>query len=326
MIVAVTGGSGVVGSALVRHLVAQGTRVRALARSEASAETVRRLGAEALYGDVLEPSSLRELVAGADMVFHVAGVNETCTRHPRRMWDVNVEGTRNVMEACHRAGVPRIVHTSSAATIGQHKGEIGSESTSHRGWYLSEYERSKAAAERLALNVDAGVEVVVVSPTSVQGPGRATGTGRIFLAAARRRLPLAVDTDVSLVDIDDCAAGHVRASEKGEPGQRYLLAGATLRVSEALSLLSEVLREDVRTRFVPAWGVMPVAAIVEALYAVSGRPAPVCREAVRVLAHGHAYDGSRATRELGLVYTPIRETIARTVEWFRAEGMLGGRR
>ncbi|MDX1468610.1 MAG: SDR family NAD(P)-dependent oxidoreductase [Acidimicrobiia bacterium] len=322
MTVAVTGGSGVVGSALVRHLLASGAEVRALARGEVSADTLRRLGAETVHGDVLDLQSLRPLVAGVDLVFHVAGVNEICPARPRRMWDVNVEGTRNVVEACRLAGVPRLVHTSSASTIGQEKGEIGSESTTHRGWYLSDYERSKSAAERLALEASGELDVVVVNPASVQGPGRATGTGRIFLAAARKRLPVAVDVEVSLVDIDDCSEGHVLAAERGRRGERYLLAGATLRVSDALAVLSEALGEEVGSRFVPPGSLMPVAALVEAVFAVSGRAAPLCREAVRVWAHGHAYDGTRASRELGLRYTPLRETIGRTVEWFRAEGLL----
>lgn len=314
------------GSALVRHLVESGSEVRALARSEMSADRVRRLGAQPVPGDVLDPESLRRLVAGATLMYHVAGVNEVCPRRPRHMWDVNVEGTRNVIVACRNAGVQRMVHTSSAVTIGQRKGETGSESTAHRGWHLSEYERSKAAAERVALGADEGLEVVAVNPASVQGPGRDSGTGRIFLAAARGRLPVAVDADVSLVDIDDCAMGHIRAAERGGPGERYVLAGATLTISEAMPLLSAVLGREVRTRFVSARALMPIAAAIEALSSISGRAAPVCREAVRVLAHGHAYDGTRASRELGLSYTPVRETIARTVEWFRAEGLLGRRR
>lgn len=321
MRVAVTGGSGVVGSALVRHLVTQGHDVTGLARSSEALALIQGLGARAVSGDVLEPESIDRLVGGAERVFHVAGVNEMCSAVPRAMWTVNVTGTQNLVDACRRAGVPRIVHTSSAVTIGQAKGAVGTESTQHRGWYLSEYERSKVAAERIALADTPGPEVIAVNPSSVQGPGRATGTGRIFLAAARGRLPLAVDATVSIVDIDDCARGHILAGETGRPGERYLLSGAVLDVSEGLALLSSMVERKVSPRYVSPGVLTPIATIAGWTARLLRLQAPICAEMVRVLSHGHAYDGTKATRELGLHYTPVEATLARTVDWFRAEGL-----
>jgi dihydroflavonol-4-reductase len=220
--------------------------------------------------------------------------------------------------------VERLVYTSSAATVGERQGTVGSESSPHRGWYLSEYERSKTEGERAAMAAgrEAGVEVVCVNPSSVQGPGRSGGTGRILLAFLDGRLKLFVDTNVSLVDIDDCAEGHLLAAERGAAGQRYLLNGLTLTITEALALASEVAGVERRPRLVPGAAASAGAAIVEGAFRLARRQPPVCREMVRTLLHGHRYDGSRAERELGLRYTQPRETVRRTVEWARREGLL----
>lgn len=313
MKVAVTGGTGVVGIPFVELLVAEGHDVAALVRPGSSVPD----GARPVPGDLLDPESLGRLTAGAEVVFGVAGVNELCPRRRGDMWQANVVGTRNLLESARRSDVRRVVHTSSAVTIGEARGEVGTEETVHSGRHLSHYERTKTEAERLALSFE-GIEVVSVNPSSVQGPGRATGTGRILLTAARRRLRYAVDTVFSLVDISDCARGHLLAAERGEPGQRYLLSGATLTTRQALGILEEVVGPLPAPRFLPDWSL----AIAGALGSLVPLSLPVCPESVRVARHGHRLDGSSATRELGLEYTPIGETIARTVEWFRRTGRL----
>lgn len=319
---AVTGGSGIVGSAVVRHLVESGHEVRALARSGRSSQALVALGASVVRGDVLDTASVMRLVAGCDVVFHVAGVNEMCSKSPEAMWRVNVEGTRRVLTACRSKRVGRIVHTSSAVTVGDEEGVMATEATPHRGFYLSDYERSKAQAEHIALSEETGVKVVCVNPSSVQGPGRATGTGGLFLAAARGKLPVLFDTTVSVVDIEDCARGHLLAAERGEPGRRYLLSGATLEMREAIRLLSVAVGRRLSPFYLKPSAVSGLSSMVEFAFGVLGRRPPICREAARVMLHGHRYDGSRATRELGLEYTPIEETIRRTVEWFEDEALL----
>ncbi len=259
------------------------------------------------------------------MVFHVAGINELCSRDPGLMWRVNVDGTRAIMTACRAAGTGRLVHTSSAVTIGDREGTVATEHSPHRGFFLSEYERSKHEAERILLAEADGMDVVSVNPSSVQGPGRSTGTGRILLAAANGRLPLLFDTTISLVDIDDCARGHLLAAEHGVSGERYLLSGAVLDMRQALRLLSDATGHRLSPRYVKPAAVRGVSAVVEAVFGVMGRQPPVCREAARVMLHGHRYDGSRASRDLGLDYTPVSETITRTVEWFADEGLWSSR-
>ena len=322
MKVVVTGGSGVVGAAVVRHLVAADRQVMALSRSESADEALRRLGASPIRGDVTDAESLRSLFAGAEIVYHIAGINTMCPSDPGELERVNVGGSMTVVRAAEAVGVRRIVYTSSAATIGEERGTVGTEETIHRGTYLSHYERSKHLAELAVAAAANSVEVVSVNPSSVQGPGRATGTGALILDLLRGRLPALVDTRVSIVDIEDCARGHLLAEKHGRPGERYLLNSFTLSMRQAVGLLEEQTDDPIAVRWLPGWlasvGVIPV----EAWARVRGQQPRVCREMVRTLRHGHAYDGSKAVAELGVSYTSPRDLLRRLVDWFRAEGML----
>jgi dihydroflavonol-4-reductase len=322
--VLVTGGGGVVGGALVRRLVGTGRTVRALARSDASAGSLRAAGAEPVRGDVLDLGTFSAAARGCSTVFHVAGVNAMCLRDPTSMLITNVEGSANAIRAAAEAGVGRVVYTSSSSAIGEARGTIGREDSPHRGSYLSVYERSKHEAERVVFGLagELGVEVVAVNPSSVQGPGRATGSARLLLGVANGSLPVLVDTTISLVDIDDCAEGHVLAESRGAPGERYLLSGATLTTRDAVGLLERVWGLPRRVRFGPAWVASAGGHAAWAGARLLRREAPVCPEAVRTLLHGHRYDGSKATRELGLTYTPVEDTLRRTLEWCAERGLV----
>lgn len=296
----------------------------ALARTEESAAALAELGARPSRGDVLDPSSLSEALEGCEVVYHLAGVNAFCLRDPTPLFRVNVEGSRNVVEAAASAGVKRLVYTSSAATLGERAGSVGREDTRHRGWFLSRYERSKYEAEGAVFDAAAhtGLDVVSVNPASVQGPGRTSGTAKLLLDYLNGNLRVIVDARLSLVDIADCTAGHLLAEERGEPGERYVLCGATLTVGEAVALLGEVTGVDERPRRLPGTAASAAAAFVEAVAYLRRRRPPVCRELIRTLRHGHTYDGSRAERDLGLVYTPVEETIRRTLRWYEQEGLV----
>jgi dihydroflavonol-4-reductase len=320
--VAVTGGSGVVGRAVVRQLVAHGHEVTALARSVSSLQTLDGLGAAVVTGDLLDPEVLDRLVTRSEVVFHVAGVNEMCSRDPSRMWRVNVEGSVAVLEACERNRVRRLVHTSSAVTIGEEHGVIATENTKHRGHFMSEYERSKTVAERLLLDRAGKVEVVSVNPSSVQGPGRSTGTGAILAAIARGTTPFLVDATISLVDIDDCARGHLLAAERGVSGERYILSGAVLDVREGVQMINRRLDRKSRPWFVKPGLITALAPMADGLARLTGRTAPICPESARVLLAGHRYDGSRAATDLGLEYTMLEDTLDRTLAWFGEQGLL----
>jgi dihydroflavonol-4-reductase len=320
----VTGGSGLIGRALVARLLGRGDRVVALARSDAAAGDLSGLGAEVVRGDLLDEAALAEGLRGSAVAYNVAGVNALCPTDPAPLYRVNRDGARAMVRAAAAAGVGRLVHTSSAATLGEAEGTIGSEDSPHRGSFLSDYERSKTEGEQAVMEETArtGLDVVCVNPSSVQGPGRTGGTGRILLALLDRRLPVFIDTRISVTDIADVVEGHVLAAERGGPGRRYVLCGATLTSAEAFELLSRVSGRVVRPRIVPDAVAAAAGAVAEAAFRVARRQPPLCRAMVRTMIHGHAYDGSRAAAELGLRYTPVEDTLRRTLEWARAEGLV----
>jgi dihydroflavonol-4-reductase len=321
----VTGGTGVIGTALVTRLLEGGDEVVGLARSDVAAAALGARGVQVVRGEGYDVDALARGMDGCEYAYNVAGVNALCVEDARPMERMNVDGAAAAVRAAAKAGIRRIVHTSSAATIGEPPGTVGTEQTVHRGWFLSTYERTKTEGERAALAAsrEVGQDLVLVNPSSVQGPGRAGGTGRFLLAFLDGRLKVFVPTVVSLVDIDDCVTGHLLARERGVAGDRYLLNGLTLPIERALALAAEVAGVHAHPRLVPRRVATLAAALVERGFRLAGRRPPVCREMVRTLLHGHRYDGSRAERELGLRYTEPRETIRKTVEWARAEGLIG---
>jgi dihydroflavonol-4-reductase len=314
----VTGGTGFLGRALIERLLDGDDEVKALARSDASASELRALGAEPVRGDVLDLEALAAAMQGCDLVYHAAGANAFCVRDPSPMFEVNVGGSQNVVRAAASAGVGRVVYTSSAATLGEASGTIGSEGSPHRGWFLSDYERSKFEAEQavFATARETGLEVVSVNPASVQGPGRATGSTKLLLDYVNGRLKAIVDSQLSLVDIADCTEGHLLAGSRGTPGERYVLSGATLSMREGLALVASLVGVDRPVRTLPPAVALAVATAVEAFGRARRSSPRICRELARTLVHGHAYDGSKATRTLGLRYRPIEETLRRTVDWW----------
>jgi dihydroflavonol-4-reductase len=319
-----TGGSGFIGGALAARLHEGGEEVVALARSDGAAAALAGRCSEVARGDLLDEDALARAMTGCTLAYHVAAVNTHCPRDAAELLRVNVDGAEAAVRAAARAGVGRVVYTSSAASLGEPPGTVGREDTEHRGTYLSLYERSKLEGERAALAAGErlGVEVVSVNPSSVQGPGRSAGTGKLLIAYLNGKLPVFVDTHISIVDIDDCTEGHLLAAERGRPGARYVLNGATLTSPEALEIVSELSGIRERIRMLPPAVVRAAAAVAEAIARVKGRPAKLCRARADTILHGHRYDGSLATRELGLTYTPVAETFRKTIEWAVAEGLV----
>ncbi len=322
--VLVTGGSGFVGGAIVDALVAGGRPVRALARSKQAADGLAARGAEPVTGDVLDTESLVRGMDGCGTVYHAAGMNTFCLADPKPMERVNVDGSANVVAAAAKAGVGRVVYTSSAAAIGEVHGTVGNETSAHRGWFLSEYERTKYLAEKRVVHVAAelNVPVVCVSPSSVQGPGRLHGTARLLLSYLNGTLKFLVDTRMSFLDIADCTTGHLLAEQHGTAGERYVLNGATFSTRELIALVAANTGIEQRVRWLPGRAASAAAVVVEAGAKAVGRKPPLCREMMRTLLNGHTYDGSRAERELGVRYTPVHETITRTLRWYSENGYL----
>ncbi|MDK1017884.1 MAG: NAD-dependent epimerase/dehydratase family protein [Actinomycetota bacterium] len=319
-----TGGSGLVGGHLLAALIDRGASVRALARDDVAARTVSHHGAIPVIGDLFDADALAEGMGGTDVVYHVAGVNEMCSGDRRAMDRVNVDGSLEVIRAAARTGVGRVVYTSSAVVIGERQGVVGTEQTVHSGEYVSPYARSKHLAE-LGVTAEAvrlGVDLVIVNPSSVQGPGRATGSAQLLLHVLNSRRPLLVESTLSIIDIEDCTNGHINAAEFGVPGERYILSGATFSVVEAVELLADGAGRQITPRWVSRSLVRRLGIPAARIAFVVKPSLDVCPELIRTLLHGHRFDGSKAAADLRLTYTEVSDTIARTVRWFREEGLI----
>jgi dihydroflavonol-4-reductase len=320
----VTGATGFIGGALTTRLLERGDEIVALARSDASAAKLGGLGVHVVRGDVLDEESLVTAMAGCDLAYHCAGINSHCPPDAKLLLEVNARGTELVVQAAGRAGVRRVVITSSAASVGEPHGSVGDEHSVHRGTYLSVYDRSKHVGEQAAFAAAhrTGVELIAICPSSVQGPGRKAGNGKLIIDYVNGKLPAFVDTYVSVVDIADCTEAHLLAAERGRPGARYVVNGATITSGEALELMSQISGVREHVRIVRPAVARSAAALLEAVYALGGRTPSLCRARIRTFLHGHRYDGSLATRELGLEYTPVAETFRRTIEWAVREGLV----
>jgi dihydroflavonol-4-reductase len=320
----VTGATGFIGGALATRLQERGDDLVALARSDISAAKLGARGLKVARGDVLDEDSLARAMEGCELAYHCAGINSHCPPDPKLLLRVNALGPELVVRAAARAGVRRVVYTSSAASVGEAHGTIGHERSVHRGSYLSVYDRSKHEGEQAAFAAAhrEGVEVVAICPSSVQGPGRKTGNGKLIVDYINGKLPVFVDTYVSVVDIADTTEAHVLAAERGRAGARYILNGATITAGEALDLVAEISGIRHRVRIVPPVVAMSAGGALEAVYALRGRVPSLCRARIRTFLHGHQYDGSLAERELGLAYTPVEETFRRTIAWAEAEGLI----
>lgn len=295
----VTGATGVVGGSLIRHLSACGDSVTAYVRRP-SAMPVTTV----VVGSLHSHSQLTAAMEGHDVVYHVAGINELCPIDVVGMYQVNVDAARTVARAAAAAGVPRLVYTSSVAAASPSP--------------PSHYARSKQLGE-LAVMAESGVEVVSVRPASVQGPGRATGSAKVILDIVSGRMPYAVDTTVSVVDIDDCATGHRAAAVHGESGLVYTLAGFTMTIREALDMVASMLGRPFDVRFVPMRALAIVAPFL-GLPRLLGKQTLVCPEMVRTLQEDHVHDGEPAAAALGFEYRSAEDTIGRLLDWFVAIG------
>ncbi len=318
----VTGGSGFVGGAVIRHLVGSGIDVRGLARSDVAATTVTGNGGTPVRGDLSNEEALHTGMSGCDVVYHVAGVNTMCPGDPGPMYRVNVDLVRAVVRAAADTGVRRVVLTSSAAAIGEPAGVVADEKTPHTGRFLSHYARSKYLGERAFFDEAEAqsIEAVAVNPSSVQGPGRADGSALLLRYALGMQRPIVIDTTLSIVDIRDTARAHLAAAIRGKQGRRYLVSGASVGIREAVAMLGEAACRAIDPVILPPW-VGVIAAPIAAAAGLIGRDRPICTEMLRTLLHGQRFDASLSISELGMAYTPLDETFKRIVEWLVDEGL-----
>jgi dihydroflavonol-4-reductase len=322
----VTGGTGFIGGAVVRRLLAAGHPVRALVRPSSASRQLDGLPVERVEGDLADGEALRRAISGCEWVFHVAALYAYGRHRWEDFYQSNVEGTRRLLEAARLVGVERLVYTSSIAVLGVHRDRTPAteESWGTLADRIGPYQRSKFLAEEVARDyAGQGLPVVIVNPSTPVGVGdhRPTPTGQIIVDFLNGRMFGYVDTGLNIADVEDVAAGHLLAAERGRVGERYILGGENLTLKQVLDLLAEISgRPPVRLR-IPhsvalAWSYIDVA-----LAGLNPRRTPAATpEKVRLSRRFEFFDPGKAVRELGLPQTPAPEALRKAVEWYRAHG------
>ena len=327
----VTGATGFLGSHIARQLTARGESVRVLVRATSQTRAVDGLPVEKAVGDLRDLPSLCRALAGVRRVYHVAADYRFGVRNPQELYESNVTGTRNLLEAARQEGVELFIYTSTVATIAVPRwGKLPNEETPARlEEMIGHYKRSKFLAEKEAFRAAAsGLPVIVVNPTAPVGPGdwKPTPTGRIIVDFLCGRMPGYVDTGLNVVPVEDAAAGHILAAERGRVGQRYILGGRNMTLKQILDALAVITgRRAPRLRFPHA--VALAAGYVDQVASFMLRREPrIPLEGVRMARHKMFVDGSKAERELGFAPGPIEPALERAVRWYEEHGYVATRR
>jgi len=322
----VTGATGFLGSHVARVLADQGANLRLLARPTSNLKNLQGLNADTTVGDLRDPASLEKAISGCDTVFHVAADYRLWVRDPNEMYRSNVEGTRALLDAARKNGVRRVVYTSSVATMGftSDGRPADEESAVSLADMIGHYKRSKYMAEQVAMEAGrSGMQVVTVNPTTPIGEQdvKPTPTGRIVVDFLKRKFPAYVETGLNLVDVRECAWGHVAAMEKGKSGERYILGGQDLTLKQILDKLSQLTGLPSPTIKLPYIFAFAAGVVDEAISGMLLRREPRATvDTVRMGKKKMFASSAKAERELGWKIVPVDDALKRAVDWFRANG------
>lgn len=324
----VTGASGFVGSAVARLLRDKGFRLRLAVRASSRLDNLQGLGAEIVTADMRDKAALTDAMAGARYIFHVAADYRLWAKDPEEIVVNNREGTQAVMNAALAAKVERVVYTSSVATLkARTDGKPVDETERHTEQSaIGAYKRSKLVAERVVEDMvrERGLPAVIVSPSTPIGPRdiKPTPTGRIIVEAATGKIPAFVDTGLNLVHVDDVAAGHLLALEKGRIGESYVLGGEDVSLREMLAVIAGLVGRKAPTVNLPRAPLYPIAWIAEGLARITGKEPFVTADALKMAKYHMFFSSAKAIRELGYTARPYREALADALTWFKQAGMV----
>jgi dihydroflavonol-4-reductase len=316
----VTGGTGFVGQHVVKKLLARGYEVMALARSPLS-ESARRLtamGAQIAAGDMLDVDSMREPMAGCDVVFHVAGWYKIGDPNPAQAEIINVSGTRKVLRLAYELGIPKIIYTSTVAVFGDTKGKLVDETFYQGGPFATEYDRTKWLAHyKVALPlIEKGAPIIIVMPGGVYGSGD-TGPIADMMRLFYRGIPVlpGPETTVTYAHVEDIAEGHVLAAEKGRIGESYVLAGPAIPLSEMVEFWGYLTGKQTPQLHIPASLLRPAAPLVGAIASQITLPSVFSQEATGALGVTYMARSDKARRELGWQTRPLQTGMLETFAW-----------
>jgi dihydroflavonol-4-reductase len=322
----VTGAAGFLGSHVTRQLVARGDDVRVLMRVSSTNRAIADLSLEYVTGDLRDPASLDRAMKGVKRVFHVAADYRLWAKRSQDIYDSNVGGTKNLLEAARRAGVEKLIYTSTVATIAVDRPQHPNESTDAKlEEMVGHYKRSKWLAEKEALAAaKTGLPVIVAMPTTPVGPWdwKPTPSGKIILDFLNGKMPGYVETGLNFVGVEECAAGHLLIAEKGKVGERYLLGAENLTLKGMLDLLSKITGLPAPKLKIPHGLALGVAYASTAFSRLIGREPGIPVEGVKIARHMMYVDCSRARRELGFKAGPVAAALERAVRWYEANGYI----
>ena len=326
----VTGASGFIGSAVVRELLADGVQVRVLMRAGADHAAIKGLAVEVITGDINDPRALARGLVGCDACFHVAGMNALWLRGKsdvKAMYDANEKGAELVVSTAMHAGCKQIVHTSSVVTVGKPRQSEKRQANEADFPELAEmavhYARSKFLGEQRVIKLAAqGAPVVIVNPSAPMGPFdvKPTPTGRVVLDFLLGKMPGYMETGLNVIDVADCARGHILAAQKGKPGERYILGHINASIREIFETLAEITGLPAPRFKVPKSVALTAAFFSELKARITGKAPQVPLAGVRMALQPMFYDNTRALTELSLPTRSLRETLRRAAAWYVEHG------
>lgn len=322
----VTGATGFIGSNLVRALIKNGFSVRALTRENSNSSNLKNLDIEIHHGDLLDYKSLENALKGCAFLFHAAAHYSFWDVSKDLIYKINVDGTRNILKAALKTGIKKTVYTSTVGCIGIPKNNSsGNEDTPIDQSTLSNsYKHSKYLAEKEALRFfENGLPIVIVNPSTPVGPGdvKPTPTGKIIVDFLNRKIPAFIDTGLNLIDVRDCALGHILALKKGKPGERYILGNQNLSFRKILLLLEEITGIKAPGLKIP-YSVALIAAYINEMISdyITKTPPKIPLGGVKMAKYFMYFDASKAVKELGLPQNPIKKALEDAVAWYRENG------
>ncbi|MER3446939.1 MAG: hypothetical protein C4291_08895 [Candidatus Dadabacteria bacterium] len=323
----VTGGTGFVGGHLVKRLVRDGVSVKALVRDLSKADELKRLGVEIVTGDTTDKASLKGVMRDCDVFYHLGNIARWWLPDKGMYYKINVEGTKNALLEALKENVGKVIFTSSLAAIRQPKGEIATEETEHKMDFESQYGRSKFLAEKEVMRIhrELGLPVVILNPGVVIGPGDLKTFGRTIIDILNGNLKAVMfeDSIIPLVYIDDTIEGHILATEKGKPGERYILVGDNVKIGDVFKMISKISGVPLPERRISPSVLKIIAHISEIKSFFTGKPPKLAVDGIRAMEIGAAGSNRKTREELELKFTPLEEALRKTIDWYRENGYVG---
>jgi dihydroflavonol-4-reductase len=323
-----TGSTGFLGSAILRKLLEDGREVKVLIREKSDTTNIDGIDVEIAYGDLRDSYSLQSALSGCDVLYHTAAYYSLWNQDKQIIYDINVEGTRKILQAAQLKNIEKVVYTSTVGCVGLNKDTTPSnEGTPFNLNTLSnDYKKSKYQAEQVALEFARnGLPVVIVNPSTPVGPRdiKPTPTGKIILDFLNRKMPAYLETGLNLIDVDDCARGHILAERKGVPGDRYILGNQNMSLFDILITLENITGLKAPRIKMPFWVALSAGWACEMVSNnLTGKPPAVPLAGVKMAKYFMYFDSSKAVQKLGLPQNSTENALRRSVNWLKDNNYL----